>query len=111
MRAMFSTIAPRYDFITRAFSYGMDRRWKRALVDRARLPGNAVVLDLASGTGDFSVEVAAKHPGSKSIAVDLTDGTLADPLLIAVADLLLVSTDLPAPDGLPGLELCRIQPT
>ena len=29
MRAMFHTIAPRYDFITRAFSYGMDRRWKR----------------------------------------------------------------------------------
>ena len=26
MRAMFSTIAPRYDFITRVFSYGMDRR-------------------------------------------------------------------------------------
>jgi len=29
MRAMFSTVAPRYDFITRAFSYGMDTRWKR----------------------------------------------------------------------------------
>ena len=27
MRAMFRTIAPRYDFITRAFSYGMDGRW------------------------------------------------------------------------------------
>jgi demethylmenaquinone methyltransferase/2-methoxy-6-polyprenyl-1,4-benzoquinol methylase len=76
MRAMFSTVAPRYDFITRAFSYGMDRRWKRALVDRARLPGNAVVLDLASGTGDFSLEVAAKHPGSKSVAVDLTERML-----------------------------------
>jgi hypothetical protein len=43
--------------------------------------------------------------------VDLTDGTLADPLLIAVADLLLVSTESPATDGLAGLELCRIQPT
>jgi ubiquinone/menaquinone biosynthesis methyltransferase len=76
MRAMFSTVAPRYDFFTRAFSYGMDRRWKRTLVDRARLPGNAVVLDLASGTGDFSIEVAAKHPGSKSVAVDLTERML-----------------------------------
>jgi len=73
---MFSVIAPRYDFITRAFSYGMDRRWKRALVERAHLPANAVVLDLASGTGDFSVEVAAKHPGAKSIAVDLTERML-----------------------------------
>jgi len=72
MRAMFSTIAPRYDFITRAFSYGMDRRWKRALVGRARLPEKPVVLDLASGTGDFSIEVAARHPGSRAVAVDLT---------------------------------------
>lgn len=76
MRAMFSTIAPRYDFITRAFSYGMDRRWKRALVDQARLPGNAVVLDLASGTGDFSLEVASKYPGARSVAVDLTERML-----------------------------------
>jgi len=38
MRAMFSTIAPRYDFITRIFSYGMDRRWKRRGVQMANLP-------------------------------------------------------------------------
>ena len=76
MRAMFSIVAPRYDFITRAFSYGMDRGWKRTLVDRARLPDKAVVLDLASGTGDFSLEAALKHPGSKSIAVDLTERML-----------------------------------
>jgi len=73
---MFSTVAPRYDFFTRASSYGMDRGWKRALVDRARLSGKAVVLDLASGTGDFSMAVAAKYPGSKSVAVDLTEGML-----------------------------------
>ena len=50
-------------------------------------------------------------PVGRRSPLDLTDGTLADPLLIAVADLLLVSTDSPAPDGLAGLELCRIQPT
>ena len=38
MRAMFSTVAPRYDFITRTFSYGMDRHWKRTGLDRAKLP-------------------------------------------------------------------------
>src|ERR1019366_8260411 len=37
MRAMFSIVAPRYDFITRAFSYGMDRHWKRTGLDRANL--------------------------------------------------------------------------
>jgi len=76
MRRMFSTVAPRYDFITRAFSYGMDERWKRNGVERARLPQNPVVLDLASGTGDFSFLVASRYPGSTAVAVDLTERML-----------------------------------
>jgi len=76
MRHMFSTVAPRYDFITRAFSYGMDERWKRDGVERARLPQKPVVLDLASGTGDFSFLVAGRYPGSMAVAVDLTERML-----------------------------------
>jgi demethylmenaquinone methyltransferase / 2-methoxy-6-polyprenyl-1,4-benzoquinol methylase len=76
MRAMFSTIAPRYDFITRAFSYGMDRHWKRRGVETAGLPEHPVVLDLASGTGDFSRLVAQRCPGALTIAVDLTERML-----------------------------------
>jgi demethylmenaquinone methyltransferase / 2-methoxy-6-polyprenyl-1,4-benzoquinol methylase len=76
MRAMFHTVAPRYDFITRAFSYGMDRGWKRDAVTRSALPPNALVLDLASGTGDFSKLVAAHDAGARSIAVDLTERML-----------------------------------
>jgi demethylmenaquinone methyltransferase / 2-methoxy-6-polyprenyl-1,4-benzoquinol methylase len=76
MRAMFSTIAPRYDFITRVFSYGMDRRWKRLGVETAGLPERAVVLDLASGTGDFSRLVAQRHPQASTVAVDLTERML-----------------------------------
>lgn len=76
MRAMFGTIAPRYDFITRVFSYGMDTGWKRDAVARARLPENAMVLDLASGTGDFSLLVQRQYPRARSIAVDLTEGML-----------------------------------
>lgn len=76
MRAMFSTVAPRYDFITRAFSYGMDKRWKRLAVEAAKLPENPVVLDLASGTGDFSLLVKQQHPGGRAVAVDLTERML-----------------------------------
>lgn len=76
MRAMFSTIAPRYDFITRIFSYGMDRRWKRRGVEMAGLSAGARVLDLASGTGDFSLLVAERFPQAKSVAVDLTERML-----------------------------------
>jgi demethylmenaquinone methyltransferase / 2-methoxy-6-polyprenyl-1,4-benzoquinol methylase len=62
MRRMFSTIAPRYDFITRAFSYGMDHRWKRLGVARAGLPVAPVILDLAAGTGDFCKLVSRQYP-------------------------------------------------
>ena len=76
MRAMFSTVAPRYDFITRTFSYGMDRRWKRTGLDRARLPERPVVLDLAAGTGDFSLMVRQRYPGAHAVAVDITEPML-----------------------------------
>jgi demethylmenaquinone methyltransferase/2-methoxy-6-polyprenyl-1,4-benzoquinol methylase len=76
MRAMFGSIAPRYDFVTRIFSYGMDGRWKRAGVEEAPLPANAVVLDLAAGTGDFSRLVMDRLPGARAVAVDLTEPML-----------------------------------
>jgi demethylmenaquinone methyltransferase/2-methoxy-6-polyprenyl-1,4-benzoquinol methylase len=76
MRAMFHTVAPRYDFITRVFSYGMDRHWKRAGVEKANLPPRPVVLDLACGTGDFS-RLAEQHwPGARPVAVDITERML-----------------------------------
>ena len=76
MRAMFHTVAPRYDFITRAFSYGMDGRWKRTGLDSVKLPERPVVLDLASGTGDFSLIVKRQYPGSRAVAVDITERML-----------------------------------
>ncbi len=72
MREMFGIIAPRYDLITRLFSYGMDMGWKRLGVSRACLPAQPVVLDLACGTGDFSHLVRAQCPGALPVAVDLT---------------------------------------
>jgi len=37
MKRMFHAISPRYDFITRVFSYGMDPGWKRQAIERAGL--------------------------------------------------------------------------
>jgi demethylmenaquinone methyltransferase / 2-methoxy-6-polyprenyl-1,4-benzoquinol methylase len=77
MRRMFGIIAPRYDLVTRIFSYGMDRRWKSLGVAKASLPQDAVVLDLACGTGDFSQLVARRLPRSRVVAVDLTEPMLS----------------------------------
>ena len=76
MRDMFSTIAPRYDFVTRIFSYGMDRRWKRLGVEKAALAPDAAILDLACGTGDFSQLVRQRLSRARIVGVDLTEPML-----------------------------------
>jgi len=76
MRDMFATIAPKYDFITRAFSFGMDRGWKRLAVTRAHLPSHARVLDLACGTGDFGKLAHAHRADAQIVAADLTEPML-----------------------------------
>lgn len=72
MQEMFHTISPRYDLITRMFSYGMDPLWKRKAVERAGLPAGADVLDLACGTGDFSKIILNRNNGAKPVSADLT---------------------------------------
>lgn len=88
MREMFATIAPRYDFVTRAFSLGLDRRRKQFAVKKASLPEGALVLDLASGTGDFSQLVRQHVPNAKTIAVDLTEQMLHKARVRGLSDLI-----------------------
>jgi demethylmenaquinone methyltransferase / 2-methoxy-6-polyprenyl-1,4-benzoquinol methylase len=76
MRAMFEAIAPRYDFVTRVFSCGMDRRWKKLGIAKASLPEDVAVLDLAAGTGDFAEIVRERFPRARAVAVDLTERML-----------------------------------
>jgi demethylmenaquinone methyltransferase/2-methoxy-6-polyprenyl-1,4-benzoquinol methylase len=70
VRALFATIADRYDFITVVLSYGQDRRWKRRLIDLAAPRPGARVLDLATGTGDIAFAAAAR--GAQVAGLDIT---------------------------------------
>jgi demethylmenaquinone methyltransferase/2-methoxy-6-polyprenyl-1,4-benzoquinol methylase len=70
VRAIFATIADRYDFITVLLSYGQDRRWKRRLIDLAAPRSGARALDLATGTGDIAFALAAR--GGRVIGLDIT---------------------------------------
>jgi ubiquinone/menaquinone biosynthesis methyltransferase len=70
VRALFATIADRYDVITVALSYGRDRRWKRRLIDLAAPAPGARAADLATGTGDLAFALAAR--GTEVVGVDVT---------------------------------------
>ncbi len=70
VRALFSTIADRYDLITRVLSYGRDRHWKRRLIAMAAPGEFDRVLDLATGTGDLAFAAAARS--ADVVGLDIT---------------------------------------
>ena len=70
VRALFATIADRYDLITVLLSYGQDGRWKRRLVALAAPHRGTRTLDLATGTGDIAF--AAATQGAWVVGLDIT---------------------------------------
>ena len=57
---MFAEIAPRYDFVNRMLSGGIDTWWRRITVKRAAPPSEGAILDVCTGTGDLALTYAAK---------------------------------------------------
>lgn len=60
VREMFSGIAGRYDLLNHVLSLNIDKRWRRkvrALLGEILENRDAVVLDVACGTGDLSIEL------------------------------------------------------
>lgn len=72
---MFDNIAPRYDFLNHFLSAGIDIRWRRKAIKMLRPFEPEVVLDIATGTGDFAVEALKLNP-KKVIGLDISPGML-----------------------------------
>jgi demethylmenaquinone methyltransferase/2-methoxy-6-polyprenyl-1,4-benzoquinol methylase len=70
VRALFATIADRYDLITILLSYGRDRHWKQQLVKLAAPVPGTRALDLATGTGDIAFALAQQEV--RVIGLDVT---------------------------------------
>lgn len=75
---MFDTIAPEYDKLNHVLSLNIDKTWrKRALKHIVEPAKRQEILDIACGTGDFSLEIASKaNPGTLITGLDLSDGML-----------------------------------
>jgi demethylmenaquinone methyltransferase/2-methoxy-6-polyprenyl-1,4-benzoquinol methylase len=93
VQGMFTQIAKRYDIMNRLMTGGQDIRWRKRVIELARLDDHASLLDLGTGTGDLAREVLSAFPQAKVVAADFTFemmrvGQKTSPLNFAAADAL-----------------------
>ena len=75
VRKMFNTIAPRYDFMNRLLTFRTDVRWRRKAVKLVKKYNPSQIIDIATGTGDFAIELARLSP-KRIIGIDIAETML-----------------------------------
>ena len=73
---MFDQIAKRYDLLNRLMSFGLDRRWRRALVASMRATAGGELLDVATGTADVAMALSRAYPNTRIVGLDPSVGML-----------------------------------
>lgn len=74
VRSMFDRISPSYDRVNRIMTLNADQRWRRALVRKLGVGPGDRVLDLACGTGDFTM--LCRDVGADAVGLDFSGGML-----------------------------------
>jgi demethylmenaquinone methyltransferase/2-methoxy-6-polyprenyl-1,4-benzoquinol methylase len=69
---MFTRIARHYGLMNRLMTAGQDVRWRKQVIELAKLKSDSRLLDLGAGTGDLAREALSQQPGSKVVAADFT---------------------------------------
>lgn len=73
---MFDRIAGRYNLMNRLMTGWQDVRWRRFVIQQARLTRGDKLLDLATGTGDIAFEGLRQVPGILSVGGDFSIGMM-----------------------------------
>jgi demethylmenaquinone methyltransferase/2-methoxy-6-polyprenyl-1,4-benzoquinol methylase len=106
VRAVFDSVAPRYDLMNDLMSLGIHRLWKQILLTAIDPRPHKTLLDLAGGTGDISFGWRRKG-GGPAILSDINQAMLAvgrdrainRGLVASVSFLVADAEALPLPDG------------
>mgnify|MGYP002075768436 CR=1 FL=1 len=72
---MFDNISHRYDFLNHFLSLGIDKGWRKKAVKLLKPSAPKIMLDVATGTGDFALQSLELKP-EKIIGVDISAGML-----------------------------------
>ncbi len=70
VKKMFAQIAPRYDFMNRLMSWGLDIAWRRIAIRMAKFQPGCRILDLGTGSGDMAAELCQQIPDCTILAYD-----------------------------------------
>ncbi len=75
---LFDKIAPDYDKLNHILSLNIDKGWrKKAVREIVDSEEPLTILDVACGTGDFTIEIAKKAAkGSRITGIDLSEGMM-----------------------------------
>lgn len=77
---MFDSIAPAYDFMNTAMTFGLHRYWRKRALDamtKALKTPPRAILDIATGTGDVAFDLHRRFPDASVTGMDLSAGMLA----------------------------------
>lgn len=74
---MFNNIAPKYDFLNHTLSLGIDVWWRKKAVQKLGKLHNPLILDLATGTGDFAIIAARRLPSARIVGIDISENMMA----------------------------------
>lgn len=72
---MFNNISKNYDFLNHFLSLGIDIIWRKKAINMLRKDSPKLIMDIATGTGDFAIEALSLNP-DKIIGVDISEGML-----------------------------------
>ena len=72
---MFDNISGRYDFLNHFLSLGIDIRWRKKAIAELKELKPKLILDVATGTGDFAIQALDVNP-DKVIGIDISEGML-----------------------------------
>lgn len=73
---MFDDIAPRYDFLNRFLSAGIDITWRKKALAKLKELHPKLMLDVATGTGDVAIMAAHQLNPDKIIGIDISEKML-----------------------------------
>ena len=71
---MFNNIAPTYDKLNHRLSWNIDKGWRKKAIRSLKPFEPKILLDIATGTGDFAILAAQMLHPDKLIGADISEG-------------------------------------